>query len=476
MELEFFGAAGEVTGSCHIVRVGGREVLLDCGMIQGGRDAPERNREAFPFSAQAIDAVVLSHAHIDHCGRLPLLVKRGYRGPIYTNAACADLLPILLRDSAQLSIRDAERSNRYRDPDEPQAQPLYDLDDVERTLTLVKRLPYDTVRALLPGVRVRVRDAGHIMGSSSLELWLAEGELRRKLVFSGDLGQYDSPILQDPHRFGTADLVLMESTYGGRRHRDRKATEIEFGEILDEAWRDGGNIIVPAFAIGRSQEVLYLLGANRERWKVDRWQVFLDSPMAIEASRVYWKHADRYDAEAQHLRASFADMPPLPNLTLSRTGEESQRINRIRSGALIIAGSGMCNGGRVLHHLKHNAERPECHIVITGFQAPGTLGRAIVDRSPTIRIHRETLNLAARVHTLGGLSAHGDQEDLLRWYGGFAPPPPVWLVHGEPEAAGSLAERLRERGIAATLSQPGQRIDLASLPALAQDHPDEAHS
>jgi metallo-beta-lactamase family protein len=233
---------------------------------------------------------------------------------------------------------------------------------------------------------------------------------------------------------------------------------------------------VPAFAIGRSQEVLYLLGANRERWKVDRWQVFLDSPMAIEASRVYWKHADRYDAEAQHLRTSFADMPPLPNLTLSRTGEESQRINRIRSGALIIAGSGMCNGGRVLHHLKHNAERPECHIVITGFQAPGTLGRAIVDRAPTIRIHRETLRLEAHVHTLGGLSAHGDQEDLLRWYDGFAPPPPVWLVHGEPEAAGSLAERLRERGIAATLSQPGQRIDLASLPALAHDHPHEAHS
>lgn len=475
MELEFFGAAGEVTGSCHVVHSGGREILLDCGMIQGGRDAPERNREAFPFSAQAIDAVVLSHAHIDHCGRLPLLVKRGYRGPIYTNAACADLLPILLRDSAQLSIRDAERTNRYREPDAPQAQPLYDLDDVERTLTLIRKLPYDTVRELLPGVHVRVRDAGHIMGSSSVELWLAEGSLRRKLVFSGDLGQYDSPILQDPHRFGTADLVLMESTYGGRRHRERKATEIEFGEILQEAWRDGGNIIIPAFAIGRSQEVLYLLGVNRERWKVDRWQVFLDSPMAIEASRVYWKHADRYDAEARHLRASFADMPPLPNLTLSRTGEESQRINRIRSGALIIAGSGMCNGGRVLHHLKHNVERPECHIVITGFQAPGTLGRAIVDRATTIRIHREMLRLEARVHTLGGLSAHGDQEDLLRWYGSFAPPPPVWLVHGEPESAGSLAVGLRERGVAATLTQPGLRIDLAALPALAQDHPDEAN-
>jgi metallo-beta-lactamase family protein len=476
MEIEFFGAAGEVTGSCHVVHVGGRQLLLDCGMVQGGRDAPERNREPFPFQAQAIDAVILSHTHIDHCGRLPLLVKRGYRGPIYTNAACADLLPILLRDSAHLGIRDAERTNRRRGPDEPQVRPLYELDDVERTLELVKRLPYDKAIPLLPGVQVRVRDAGHIMGSSSIELWLAEGDVRRKLVFSGDLGQYDSPILQDPHRFDTADLVLMESTYGGRRHRDRKATEVEFGEILEAAWRDGGNIIIPAFAIGRSQEVLYLLGANRERWHVDRWQVFLDSPMAIEASRVYWKHADRYDAEARHLRASFADMPPLPNLTLSRTGEESQRINRIRGGALIIAGSGMCNGGRVLHHLKHNVERPECHVVITGFQAPGTLGRAIVDRLPTIRIHGETLRLAAQVHTLGGLSAHGDQEDLLRWYSGFSPPPPVWLVHGEPEAAAGLAARFRERDVAATLAQRGMRVDLASLPALAHDHPHEAHT
>jgi metallo-beta-lactamase family protein len=476
MEIEFFGAAGEVTGSCHILTVGGRQLLLDCGMVQGGRDAPERNREPFPFEAQAIDAVVLSHTHIDHCGRLPLLVKRGYRGPIYTNAACADLLPILLRDSAQLGIRDAERTNRNRGQDEPQARPLYDLDDVERTLQLVKRLPYDSVRALLPGVQVRVRDAGHIMGSSSIELWVTEGEQRRKLVFSGDLGQYDSPILQDPHRFETADLVLMESTYGNRRHRDRKATEVEFGEILDAAWRDRGNVIIPAFAIGRSQEVLYLLGANRERWHVDRWQVFLDSPMAIEASRVYWKHADRYDSEARHLRASFADMPPLPNLTLSRTGEESQRINRIRSGALIIAGSGMCNGGRILHHLKHNIERPECHVVITGFQAPGTLGRALVDRLPTVRIHGETLRLAARVHTLGGLSAHGDQEDLLRWYGSFAPPPPVCLVHGEPEAADVLAGRFRALGVTATQPRPGLRIDLATLPALAQDYPTEALS
>lgn len=473
MELEFFGAAGEVTGSCHILRVDGRELLLDCGMVQGDPDADDRNRAPFPFEPGALDAVILSHTHIDHCGRLPLLVKRGYRGPIYTNAACADLLPILLRDSAQLAARDAERSNRWRDPKLQPVRPLYDLEDVERTLERIARVPYDRVRRLLPGVHLRVRDAGHIMGSSSLELWLQERDVRRKLVFSGDLGQYDSPILEDPHRFDTADIVLIESTYGDRLHRDRTATEIEFGEILAAAARDGGNVIVPAFAVGRSQEVLYLLGKNFDRWQVDRWQIFLDSPMAIEASRVYWNHLERMDAEARHLRASFRDMPPLPNLTLCRTAEESQRINRIRGGALIIAGSGMCNGGRVLHHLRQNIGREQCHVIITGFQAPGTLGRALVDRHPTVRIHGESFHVAARVHTLGGLSAHGDQDDLLRWYGSFQPPPPVYLVHGEERGAAGLARRLQERGVVAHRTHPGLRVDLAALPSLAHDHPAE---
>ncbi len=471
MELEFFGAAGEVTGSCHIVRVGGRELLLDCGMIQGGRDAPERNRQPFPFSAQAIDAVVLSHAHIDHCGRLPLLVKRGYRGPIYTNAACADLLPILLRDSADLAQREAERHNRHRTADETQAEPLYELEHVEKVLQLLRPIPYDQVKRLLPGIQVRVRDAGHIMGSSSVELWVEESGVRRKLVFSGDLGQYDSPILEDPFRFGVADAVLMETTYGDRLHRDRAATEQEFGEILAQASRDRGNVIIPAFAIGRSQDVLYMLGKNYERWHVDRWQIFLDSPMAIEASRVYWKHADRYDAEATRLRASFTDMPPLPNLTLCRTGDESRRINSIRGGALIIAGSGMCNGGRILHHLKQNIERPECHVIITGFQAPGTIGRFIVDRAPSVRIHGESFRIAAKVHTLGGLSAHGDQNDLLRWYGGFSPQPPVYLVHGELDSSGAFAKKLATQGAKATVAMPGMKLDIATLPALADDHP-----
>jgi metallo-beta-lactamase family protein len=469
MQLEFFGAAGEVTGSCHILRVGGRQLLLDCGMIQGGAEPQRRNRMPFPFEASKIDAVVLSHVHIDHCGRLPLLYRRGYRGPVYTNPACAHLLPILLKDSADLMLREAERANR--DGREERATPLYELEDVEGLLRLVKTIAYDQPHPLLPGVTVRVREAGHILGSSSIELWAEEAQVRRKLVFSGDLGQYDTPILQDPYRFESADLVLMESTYGDRRHRGREDTERELGAILAQAARDGGNVIVPAFAIGRSQELLYLLAQNYGEWHLARWKIFLDSPMAIAASRVYWQHPDRYDEDASRLRESFRGMPPLPNLVLSETSDDSRAINNIRGGAIIIAGSGMANGGRVLHHLKHNLPRAECHVIIVGFQAPGTLGRQLVDRQPEVRIHGQRVRVAAQVHTLGGLSAHGDQAQLLRWYGSFADRPPVYLVHGEIPAAEALAVKLRELGGHATVTRPGLQIDLADVKPLARDWP-----
>ncbi len=434
-------------------------------MIQGGHDAPARNRLPFPFDAAAIDAVVLSHAHIDHCGRLPLLVKRGFRGPIYTNKACAELVPILLRDSASLALRDSERAARHGE----RIEPLYDMEDVEVTLRQLQSIHYDTQRELLPGIVVRVRDAGHILGSSSVEVWASEGGVRRKIVFSGDLGQYDTPILQDPYKFESADVVLMESTYGNRLHRGREDTERELGGILAQAARDGGNVIVPAFAIGRSQELLYLLAKHYGEWHLARWKIFLDSPMAIAASRVYWNNPDRFDEETTRLRETFRGMPPLPNLVLSESPDDSRAINNVRSGALIIAGSGMANGGRVLHHLKHNLERPESHVVIVGFQAPGTLGRQLVDLSPEVRIHGQRVRCLAQIHTLGGLSAHGDQDDLLRWYDSFAGRPPVYLVHGEVPSAESLAGKLRERGATATVSRPGLTIELADLSAIARD-------
>ena len=434
MQLEFFGAAGEVTGSCHILRVAGRQLLLDCGMIQGDHDAPARNRLPFPFDPTTIDVVVLSHAHIDHCGRLPLLVKRGFRGPIYTNKACADLVPILLRDSANLAMRDAERER---------VSPLYDLEDVETTLRLLQPIAYDTRRELLPGVTVQVRDAGHILGSSSIEVWVSEGGEQRKLVFSGDLGQYDTPILKDPFAFESADLVLMESTYGNRQHRGREDTERELGGILAQAQRDGGNVIVPAFAIGRSQELLYLLAKHYGEWHLARWKIFLDSPMAIAASRVYWNNPDRFDEETTSLRESFRGMPPLPNLVLSESADDSRAINHVRSGALIIAGSGMATGGRVLRHLAATISNPKHTVMFVGYQAAGTRGRLLVDGAREIKLLGRIYPVAARVERLDSMSAHADYRETMRWLSGFTRPPGMThLVHGDPAALAALAARI----------------------------------
>jgi metallo-beta-lactamase family protein len=462
MQLEFYGGAGEVTGSCHILTVGGRRVLLDCGMIQGGPAPDERNRAEFPFDASRVDAVILSHAHIDHCGRLPLLRRRGFRGPIYANPACRDLMRILLADSANMQERDAERDNRRRQKSGARGvvEPLFTLVDALEVLQQVRAVRYGDAADVLPGVELTFRDAGHILGSASVWLTLREGGLVRRVVFSGDVGQYDSPILRDPEPGPAADLVLMESTYGDRLHRDRAATLGEFGAILRDAKRDGGNVLIPAFAVGRTQELLYELATHFDEWQLDEWRVYLDSPMAIEATAVYWKHGELFDQEAQEWLARARALPALPNLTLTRTADESMAINRITHGAIVIAGSGMCTGGRIVHHLKHNLARPECDLVFSGFQAQGTLGRAIVDGRDYVRIHGSPVKVAARVHTLGGFSAHGDQHDLMRWYGAIPGRPPVWLVHGEPSAAAALRDALRGGGVRAEVAAPGVTLDL----------------
>ena len=466
MQLEFFGGAGEVTGSCHILTVAGRRVLLDCGMIQGGPSPDERNRADFPFDASRVDAVILSHAHIDHCGRLPLLRKRGFRGPIYANPACRDLMRILLADSANMQERDAERDNRKRQKSGARGvvEPLFTLEDALDVLQQVRTVRYGDVADVLPGVELTFRDAGHILGSASVWLTLREGALVRRVTFSGDVGQYDSPILRDPEPGPAADLVLMESTYGDRLHRDRAATLDEFGSILRHAKRDGGNVLIPAFAVGRTQEILYELATRFDEWQLDDWRVYLDSPMAIEATAVYWKHAELFDEEAQEWLVRARALPVLPNLTLTRTADESMAINRITHGAIVIAGSGMCTGGRIVHHLKHNLARPECDVVFSGFQAQGTLGRAIVDGREHVRIQGSPVKVAARVHTLGGLSAHGDQADLLRWHAGIPGRPPVWLVHGEAEAAAGLRDALRRDGVRAEVAAPRTVLDLGSAP------------
>ncbi|MCG6986453.1 MAG: MBL fold metallo-hydrolase [Thiocapsa sp.] len=462
MEIEFYGAASGVTGSCHILRVGGHRVLLDCGLIQGSREEEARNREPFPFDPAAIDAVVLSHAHLDHSGRLPLLLREGFRGPIYTQNATRDLCDVLWQDAAGLEERDAAYQNRRSGGRD--VLPLYTRRDAAAAFERLVGLPYRKSTEILPGIRVRLLDAGHILGSALVELDLTQDGMTRRLVYSGDIGQYDTPILNDPTTIEAADCVLMESTYGDRQHRSRDATIREIGEIIAAARHDRGNVLIPAFSIGRSQEILYLFGRHYDAWGLDRWQIFLDSPMAIEATRIYWDYPQLYDEEATRLRRRMHEMPQLQNLRLTRSVEESQAINRLHSGAIIIAGSGMCTGGRIVHHLKQNLGRRGCHVLIVGFQANGTLGRRLVNGEESVRIHGEDYRVQAQIHTVGGLSAHADQSDLLRWLKGFRSHPVVCLVHGETDAKLGLQNQARETlGIDALIPAPGDLLDLTDM-------------
>jgi metallo-beta-lactamase family protein len=457
MRVSFHGAAGEVTGSLHEIEAAGKRLLIDCGMIQGSPEAEARNAEAFPFEPTALDALIVSHAHIDHIGRIPLLVRRGYNGPIYAQTATADLMSIMLLDAAGIAEGEAMRANRDRHRGQPEAVPLYTKDDVRVAMQRVEPIPYDTRTELFPGVEMCFRDAGHILGSCSVELW-ADG---KKLVFSGDLGPKGTPILRDPAVIAEADLVLMESTYGDRLHRDRAETIHELEGILDEAWRGGGCVLIPAFAVGRTQELLYWFAKHWDDWKMSRWQIFLDSPMASKVVDVYDRHQELFDDDAKQVWRSHPNPFNLPNLHITETVDESMAINRIERGAIVIAGSGMANAGRILHHLKHRLHRRQTHVVFVGYQAEGTIGRRLVDGAKWVRIHGHDVRVNAQRHTVGGLSAHTDQRGLMDWYGQFAGHPALALVHGEDKARDALAGELGAAyGISATLARPGLEIAL----------------
>jgi metallo-beta-lactamase family protein len=462
MHIEFYGAASGVTGSCHILRANGATILLDCGLVQGRREEVERNRQPFPFNPDEIDAVVLSHGHIDHSGRIPLLVRQGYSGPIHAQNATVDLCDILLQDSAHLHERDADYENKWRKrKNKPLVTPLYTVEDAKAALNNFSGMRYGERREIAPGVQIRFQDAGHILGSCNVEVWLEEGGRQTKVVFSGDLGQYDTPILNDPSVIEEADHVIVESTYGDRRHRDRDATVDEIGSIIRDAANHRGNLLIPAFAIGRTQEILYYLGKYYDEWDLGRWQVFLDSPMAIRASKVYWEYPHLYDEEATRLRRQVHEMPHLRNLKLTPSPQESMALNQIKSGAIIISASGMCTGGRIVHHLKHNIARDGAHVMIVGYQAHGTLGRDLVDGKPHVRIHGNEYPVRARIHTVGGLSAHADVDELQRWVGNFTSNPRVHVVHGEDEPKQAFCNLLVEKlGLRADIPHPGQVMEL----------------
>ena len=458
MDVEFFGAAGEVTGSCHRVHAAGKTVLLDCGMIQGSANDEARNAAAFGFDPTSIDALVLSHAHIDHTGRVPLLVKRGFRGPIFTHPATIDLARIMLADIAHIAAMDAEAEQRHH-PERAPLPILYTQADVDAATALMRPLEYRTAGTILPGVDLTLHDAGHILGSAIVELTAHEDGGARTLVFSGDLGQKGSPILCDPETIGQADLVLMESTYGDRQHRGRADTEAELASILETARRTRGNVVIPAFAVGRTQEILYFFAEHFDAWGLGDFRIFLDSPMAVRVTEVYGRHEELWDADARRLWAQRPHPLHLPNLVLSVSGEQSREINEIKSGAVIIAGSGMCTGGRIRHHLRHNLGRPAAQVVIVGYQARGTLGRLLVEGARSVRLFNDEIEVRASIHTVGGLSAHADQAGLVDWYEKIAAHPRVALVHGEDPARGKLADVLRQRYNAnVTLSSPNLRL------------------
>jgi metallo-beta-lactamase family protein len=462
MQLRLLGAAREVTGSCFLLETDRAKVLIDCGLIQGNPADEARNRDPFPFVVGDIDAVVLTHAHLDHSGRIPLLIKSGYGRHIYTQRATRDLCRIMLKDSGHLQEKDAEWENRKRERKGlRKVEALYTVADAQASMRYFRAMDYGVEQRIAPGVWLRLHDAGHILGSAIAELRVQDDRGERVLVFSGDLGHSGAPILRDPALVQRADLVVMESTYGDRCHRSWESTWDELHGVLREAREARGNILIPSFAVGRTQLLLYVLKQHYEDWGLQGWQMFVDSPMAIEATEVYAWHWRLYDKEAAQARSQNGDPFSPPDLHLSRTPNQSMAINKIRSGALIIAGSGMCTGGRIKHHLKHNLWRNDCHVIIVGFQAQGTLGRALVDGARHVRLWGETIRVGAKIHTVGGLSAHADQGELLRWYEGFDGRPPVVLVHGEEDAMRILGDVLHERG--AKVSRP-RRGEVLKIP------------
>jgi len=456
LKLSFHGADRGVTGSCHLVECAGRRVLVDCGLYQGGREIEEENGEPFGFDPAAIDFVLLTHAHLDHCGRLPLLVKRGFRGEIVTTAPSRELARLVMLDAAHLQEEDARHRARWaqrRGKEREAVGPLYSILDALNTQDAFGRTAaYDEPVQIAPGIRATFLDAGHILGSASILLELEERGEHRRVLFSGDLGNAGRPLLRDPAKPPHVDAVVLETTYGDRLHKPLAPSVEELYQAVADTFERGGNVIIPTFALERAQELLYYLRAGIEQHRLSRsTQVFLDSPMAISATAIFEHHPECYDAATKELFRAGRDPLQLPGLHFTREPTESMAINRIVGGAVIMAGSGMCTGGRVRHHLKHNLAREHCSVVFVGYAAEGTLARRIIDGAKSVRIFGEEIAVRARVHTINGFSAHADRDELLAWHAQAAAPR-TFLVHGDERAMQAFAQRLK-----------GTRVEMPAL-------------
>ena len=453
MKIQFLGAAGEVTGSRHSIEVflsgRSRRFMVDFGMFQGGREATNKNLEPLPFAAKDLDFVVLTHAHIDHSGLLPRLCAQGFSGPIYCTSATFELLKILLPDSAYLQRSDVDRAERKQKAGKWHGEmpvALYSREEVEMALAQLEVLDYGQVISPLPGIHLEFHNAGHILGSAIAVLDIEEdGQQKKRCVFSGDIGMKGKVLMPDPDLISNADVLVVESTYGDRLHRSLQDTEKEFIEVVSSTLQGHGNVVIPAFAVGRTQEILFLLIDLVKRGLLPHLSILVDSPMATAATHLTQHFFSQLDTQSQETFAWFKDHPAAVDLRFIADVEESKALNRIKGGAIIISASGMCDAGRIVHHLFNNLPRAQSSIVITGFQAYGSLGRRLVDKAKKVRLFGEEVLVRASVHTIGGLSAHADQAGLLDWLKGFtASPKTVFVVHGEPESSSVFAATIRE--------------------------------
>jgi metallo-beta-lactamase family protein len=462
MQISFHGADRNVTGSCHMIECGGRRILVDCGLYQGSRELEEDNADDFGFDAASIDFLLLTHAHLDHCGRIPLLTKRGFRGEIVTTAASRELARLVMLDAANLQEEEARYQERRmaRRGQHREIEPLYTvLDALDSTDRFGRTAYYDHSLVLAPGVHVTFLDAGHILGSASILLTLTENDTRRTVLFSGDLGNAGRPLLRDPVTPQHADVVVMETTYGDRLHKALAPSVEELYDAINATFKRGGNVIIPTFALERAQEILFYLreGVQRDRLP-GSLQVFLDSPMAISATEIFERHPDCYEPSVAKLFRDGGDPFGLPGLHFTRETGESIALNRITGGAVILAGSGMCTGGRVRHHLKQNLWRRDSSVVFVGFAAQGTLARQIIDGASHVKIFGDPVPVRASVHTINGFSAHADQAELLAWHRRLGNPERTFLVHGEETAMERFAKLLRNTEV--ELPRQGERFTL----------------
>jgi metallo-beta-lactamase family protein len=461
MNIKFLGAAGEVTGSAYLIECAGNKILVDCGMHQGKNE--KDNAIPFPIPPSTIDAVLLTHAHIDHSGRMPLLVKNGFKGKIWTTTPTRKLIPILWHDCAHLMREDAEwetRKNARKGL--PQVTPLFDKNDVDDAINKLSSISYDENIDVLPGISVRYRDSGHIIGSAMLEIMLSEGEKSVKIAFSGDIGPMKTVMERHPAILSTSDYVIIESTYGDRLHKSQEETRMEFRDVLSKAMKSGGKVLIPCFAVDRAQRILYEICLMQDENLFPRnIPIYFDSPMGAKTTEIYKAHKDFLSTEIQNYITQNKEPFTPAGLEIVQSAEESQRINNVKC-AIVIAGSGMCNGGRIVHHLKHGLYEKSNHVIFVGYQALGTLGRRIVDGQKYLRVAGEEVKVQAHIHTINGFSAHGDQDDLVDWALNFKTNPTFVITHGEPKSSLALCDKLKSSGKNTFIPKRGDTLELIS--------------